>query len=203
MRNLGSPLQSSWKAKAKPQRGLRKTGHFPRTHVGEGIEMLNSVRDAPGVTFGMHLCLENNAGAWMASGGYEGLSRYSLVYHEVIGTVIADDDQALGLDEKMSPSYAGSKRGVFSMTHARRRLERFLIVLLAGAPLASASFILDHTGGSTTPEPAGLCLVGPGLIAIGLLKVCHYQGGPILAEKGTFAHFDVFTSGVNCCRSII
>jgi 5-methyltetrahydropteroyltriglutamate--homocysteine methyltransferase len=43
--------------------------------LSEGIEMLNAVADAPGVTFGMHLCRGNNAGAWMSSGGYETISK--------------------------------------------------------------------------------------------------------------------------------
>jgi 5-methyltetrahydropteroyltriglutamate--homocysteine methyltransferase len=43
--------------------------------LGEGIEMLNSVADAPGVTFGIHMCRGNNAGMWMASGGYESISK--------------------------------------------------------------------------------------------------------------------------------
>ena len=43
--------------------------------LGEGIEMLNSVADAPSVTFGIHLCRGNNAGMWMARGGYESISK--------------------------------------------------------------------------------------------------------------------------------
>jgi 5-methyltetrahydropteroyltriglutamate--homocysteine methyltransferase len=43
--------------------------------LGEGIEMLNAIADAPGVTFGLHLCRGNNAGHWMAAGGYETISK--------------------------------------------------------------------------------------------------------------------------------
>jgi 5-methyltetrahydropteroyltriglutamate--homocysteine methyltransferase len=43
--------------------------------LGEGIDMLNSVADAPGMTFGLHMCRGNNAGMWMASGGYESISK--------------------------------------------------------------------------------------------------------------------------------
>jgi 5-methyltetrahydropteroyltriglutamate--homocysteine methyltransferase len=43
--------------------------------LDEGIEMLNSVVDVPGVTFGIHLCRGNNAGHYMASGGYEAISK--------------------------------------------------------------------------------------------------------------------------------
>jgi 5-methyltetrahydropteroyltriglutamate--homocysteine methyltransferase len=43
--------------------------------LGEGIDMLNSVAAAPGITFGLHMCRGNNAGMWMASGGYESISK--------------------------------------------------------------------------------------------------------------------------------
>jgi 5-methyltetrahydropteroyltriglutamate--homocysteine methyltransferase len=43
--------------------------------LDEGIDMLNAVADAPGVTFGLHLCRGNNAGKWMSSGGYESISK--------------------------------------------------------------------------------------------------------------------------------
>ena len=37
--------------------------------------MLNAIADAPGVTFGLHLCRGNNEGHWMSQGGYEAISR--------------------------------------------------------------------------------------------------------------------------------
>ena len=37
--------------------------------------MLNALADAPGVTFGLHMCKGNNAGHWMSKGGYEAISR--------------------------------------------------------------------------------------------------------------------------------
>jgi len=43
--------------------------------LGEGIEMLNALADAPGVTFGLHMCRGNNAGHWMSQGGYEVISK--------------------------------------------------------------------------------------------------------------------------------
>lgn len=50
-------------------------GISPERMLGEGIDMLNAVADAPGVTFAMHLCRGNNAGHWMSAGGYEAISR--------------------------------------------------------------------------------------------------------------------------------
>jgi len=41
----------------------------------EGIDMLNAIADAPGVTFALHLCRGNNAGHWMSAGGYEPIAK--------------------------------------------------------------------------------------------------------------------------------
>jgi methionine synthase II (cobalamin-independent) len=43
--------------------------------LNEGIDMLNGVADANGITFGLHMCRGNNAGKWMSSGGYESISK--------------------------------------------------------------------------------------------------------------------------------
>jgi 5-methyltetrahydropteroyltriglutamate--homocysteine methyltransferase len=43
--------------------------------LGEGVDMLNAIADAPGITFGLHLCRGNNAGHWMSQGGYEVISK--------------------------------------------------------------------------------------------------------------------------------
>jgi 5-methyltetrahydropteroyltriglutamate--homocysteine methyltransferase len=41
----------------------------------EGVDLLNAIAEAPGVTFAIHLCRGNNAGHWMSAGGYEFISR--------------------------------------------------------------------------------------------------------------------------------
>ncbi|HEY2525247.1 MAG TPA: cobalamin-independent methionine synthase II family protein [Candidatus Binataceae bacterium] len=43
--------------------------------LGEGVEMVNTLADAAGVTFGLHLCRGNNAGHWLSAGGYEAISK--------------------------------------------------------------------------------------------------------------------------------
>ena len=43
--------------------------------LGEGVEMLNALADASGLTFGLHLCRGNNAGHWLSTGGYEAISK--------------------------------------------------------------------------------------------------------------------------------
>ncbi|MCS6927616.1 MAG: cobalamin-independent methionine synthase II family protein, partial [Candidatus Binatia bacterium] len=49
-------------------------GVSPERMLGEGVDMLNALADAPGVTFGLHLCRGNNAGRWMSQGGYEAIA---------------------------------------------------------------------------------------------------------------------------------
>ena len=39
--------------------------------LSEGIDLINSVADVPGVTFGLHLCKGNYQGKWIATGGYD------------------------------------------------------------------------------------------------------------------------------------
>jgi 5-methyltetrahydropteroyltriglutamate--homocysteine methyltransferase len=50
-------------------------GVDPERMLGEGIELVNSVAEsAAGVRFGIHVCRGNNAGRFLASGGYEAVS---------------------------------------------------------------------------------------------------------------------------------
>jgi 5-methyltetrahydropteroyltriglutamate--homocysteine methyltransferase len=37
----------------------------------EGVDIINSVADVPGVTFGLHLCKGNYQSKWIAAGGYD------------------------------------------------------------------------------------------------------------------------------------
>jgi len=39
-------------------------------HPG-GVDIINSVADVPGVTFGLHICKGNYQSKWIATGGYE------------------------------------------------------------------------------------------------------------------------------------
>ena len=43
--------------------------------LGEGVDILNSLADAPGVTFGLHMCRGNNDGRWLGTGGYDAISK--------------------------------------------------------------------------------------------------------------------------------
>jgi 5-methyltetrahydropteroyltriglutamate--homocysteine methyltransferase len=41
----------------------------------EGIELINSIADVPGVTFGLHMCRGNFQSQWLAEGGYENVAK--------------------------------------------------------------------------------------------------------------------------------
>jgi 5-methyltetrahydropteroyltriglutamate--homocysteine methyltransferase len=56
-------------------RGLRESMGMPTERtLSEGVDIINSVADVPGVTFGLHLCKGNYQGKWIAAGGYETLA---------------------------------------------------------------------------------------------------------------------------------
>ena len=57
------------------QRAYEAQGISTERLLGEGIDMLNAVADASGVTFALHMCRGNNAGMWMAEGGYDAISK--------------------------------------------------------------------------------------------------------------------------------
>jgi 5-methyltetrahydropteroyltriglutamate--homocysteine methyltransferase len=54
---------------------FERNGIDPARILGEGVELLNSLADAPGVSFGLHLCRGNNDGRWLSKGGYERISK--------------------------------------------------------------------------------------------------------------------------------
>lgn len=60
-----------------PQRrreDFAERGMDPQRLLTEGMELLNSVADVPGVTFGLHLCRGNNRGYYIGEGGYEAIA---------------------------------------------------------------------------------------------------------------------------------
>jgi 5-methyltetrahydropteroyltriglutamate--homocysteine methyltransferase len=52
-----------------------RNGIDPARVLDEGVAMLNSLADAPGVRFGLHLCRGNNDGRWLSAGGYDSIAR--------------------------------------------------------------------------------------------------------------------------------
>ena len=54
---------------------FERNGIDPARVLSEGVELLNSLADAPGISFGLHLCRGNNDGRWLSKGGYERISK--------------------------------------------------------------------------------------------------------------------------------
>ena len=53
-------------------RALRENlGMDTERTLTEGVDIINSVADVPGVTFGLHICKGNYESKWIATGGYE------------------------------------------------------------------------------------------------------------------------------------
>jgi 5-methyltetrahydropteroyltriglutamate--homocysteine methyltransferase len=49
-------------------------GMDPERLLSEGIDILNSVAEVPGVTFALHLCRGNNKGYYVGEGGYDAIA---------------------------------------------------------------------------------------------------------------------------------
>ena len=50
-------------------------GISPARILTDGVELLNSLAEVPGIRYGLHLCRGNNDGRWLSRGGYETISK--------------------------------------------------------------------------------------------------------------------------------
>ena len=69
----------------------------------DGLELLNSVTDTPGVTFAVHLCRGNRNGRWMAVGGYDYVAE--ALFHRCTGFhrfLLEYDDERSGTFEPLA-----------------------------------------------------------------------------------------------------
>jgi len=155
---LATLVDPTTRAKAYQEQGVS-----PDRLLGEGVDLLNAVADTPGVTFGLHLCRGNNAGKWMASGGYDFIaqqvfrraSRYSILALEYddhrsgdfapLAEVPDDKIVVLGLVSTKSDVLESSSQLVARIDEAARYIPRHRLALstqcgfasvLAGNPIA-------------------------------------------------------------------
>ena len=78
--------------------------------LAEGVDLLNGIADAPGVHFGLHMCRGNNAGKWMAEGGYESISKHVFTRAKRYDTILLEyDDWRSGSFEPLSDIPAGKR----------------------------------------------------------------------------------------------
>jgi 5-methyltetrahydropteroyltriglutamate--homocysteine methyltransferase len=81
-------------------RELRETLGMPTERtLTEGLDILNSVADIPGVTFGVHVCKGNNMSQWIGSGGYD------FTAEAVFGRLTNFDIFLLEYDDERSGSF--------------------------------------------------------------------------------------------------
>jgi 5-methyltetrahydropteroyltriglutamate--homocysteine methyltransferase len=141
-------------------------GISPARMLGEGVEMLNALADAPGVTFGLHLCRGNNAGHWLSTGGYEAISKevFARATHydillleydtaragsfEPLADIARDKRVALGLVSTKSDALETPEALLVRIEEAARYFPREQMALstqcgfasvLAGNPIAEAT----------------------------------------------------------------
>jgi 5-methyltetrahydropteroyltriglutamate--homocysteine methyltransferase len=77
-----------------------KNGISAKRLLCEGVDMINAVAEAPGVTFGLHTCRGNNDGRWLAEGGYEAILK------EIVGRATRFQIYLLEYDDPRSGSFA-------------------------------------------------------------------------------------------------
>jgi len=81
-------------------RALRESLGMPTERtLTEGVDIINSVADVPGVTFGLHLCKGNNQSKWIATGGYDEIA------DKVFGRMSNIDVFLLEYDDERSGSF--------------------------------------------------------------------------------------------------
>ncbi len=141
-------------------------GISPARMLGEGVEMINALADAPGVTFGLHLCRGNNAGHWLSTGGYGAISkevfaratRYDILLleydtpragsFEPLADIARDKRVALGLVSTKSDELETPEAPLLRIEDAARYFPRERMALstqcgfasvLAGNPIAAAT----------------------------------------------------------------
>jgi 5-methyltetrahydropteroyltriglutamate--homocysteine methyltransferase len=78
--------------------------------LGEGVDLLNAIADVPGVSFALHMCRGNNAGKWMAEGGYEAISKQVFRRAERYDTLLLEyDDWRSGSFESLADIPSGKR----------------------------------------------------------------------------------------------
>lgn len=95
-------------------------GMDPDRLLTEGMDIINSVANVPGVTFGLHLCRGNNQGYYVGEGGYEAISKQAFKRATNYGLFLLEyDDWRSGGFEALTdlPPDKGVVLGLISTKH--------------------------------------------------------------------------------------
>jgi 5-methyltetrahydropteroyltriglutamate--homocysteine methyltransferase len=115
---------------------FERNGIDPARVLSEGVELLNSLADAPGVSFGLHLCRGNNDGRWLSKGGYEAISKRVFPRANRFTTFLLEyDDARSGGFEPLAdiPRDKLVVLGLVSTKHARLESEELLVARIEQA----------------------------------------------------------------------
>jgi 5-methyltetrahydropteroyltriglutamate--homocysteine methyltransferase len=102
-------------------RQLRESLGMPTERtLTEGVDIINSVADVPGVTFGLHLCKGNNQSMWIAEGGYDEIADRVFGRMDNIDVFLLEyDDERSGSFDPLS-KVPDDKRVVLGLVSSKR-----------------------------------------------------------------------------------
>lgn len=133
----------------RSRRDFAERGMDPRRLLTDGVDILDSAADAPGVNFGLHLCRGNNKGYYVGEGGYEAVARQVFQRARNFAVMLLEyDDWRSGSFEPLRevPSDKGVVLGLISSKRAE--LEP-AAAIMERIDAASRFFPRDQMGLST------------------------------------------------------
>lgn len=115
----------------------------------DGIDLLNSLAEVPGIRYGLHLCRGNNDGRWLSRGGYESISKEVFRRARSYSTFLLEyDDERSGGFEPLADVPRDSFVVLGLVSTKQNHLES-AEVLSARIRQAAAFFPLEQMGLST------------------------------------------------------
>lgn len=102
-------------------RALRESLGMPTDRtLTEGVDIINTVADVPGVTFGLHLCRGNYQSKWIATGGYDEIADQVFRRMSDIDVFLLEyDDERSGSFEPLA-KVPDDKRVVLGLVSSKR-----------------------------------------------------------------------------------
>ena len=131
-------------------RALRESLGMPTERtLTDGVDIINSVADVPGVTFGLHLCKGNNQSMWIASGGYDTVADHVFRRMSNIDEFLLEyDDERSGSFEPLA-KMPDDKRVILGLVSSKFSELEPVEVLTARVQEAARYVGLDQLGLST------------------------------------------------------
>jgi 5-methyltetrahydropteroyltriglutamate--homocysteine methyltransferase len=125
---------------------FERNGIDPMRILGEGMELLDSLASAPGVSFGLHLCRGNNDGRWLSKGGYEPISKHVFPRANRFTTFLLEYDDARSGGFEPLADIPRDKLVVLGLVSTKRRELESAQVLVERIEHAARYFPRDQLG---------------------------------------------------------